>query len=440
MWIFLLFLYGAIQMAIRQWTFTQLLEAKFNKAYAYLFACTVGTVIYILIWGLQPYVRVNLMPIRGAGVLLVEWFLLFKFYKGKWTYKVFLWISSWVFFQIADIMAWALARYYLGYQIEPAFSPDVTMIAGYSIYNVIAFALISIYVLFMKRMRNHFVFKKATLLYFFFPLLQTTFIFLLFSTIAPVVTSVRHMFMLLLMSGAGLISSLIVLQSFDSFSQKEYLAARLNIVEDLQKSEYGFYLQAQEYVREMNIIRHDFNDQLQTIQCLISEDTSESKNQADELINAVHERLVQTHRLQYCENEVANAVFCVNAEKTQKEGIQFTVKADIPKELAVRPVDLCGVLSNLLSNAIEACSELDGDCFTDVAVCQKNEFLHIHVANSCFHAPGKVKKQRRSKNISDRPRGYGMMIIDSIANRYDGLYQREIRDNVFLSDVLLKIE
>lgn len=94
------------------------------------------------------------------------------------------------------------------------------------------------------------------------------------------------------MSGAGLISSLIVLQSFDSFSQKEYLAARLNIVEDLQKSEYGFYLQAQEYVREMNIIRHDFNDQLQTIQCLISEDTSESKNQADELINAVHERLV----------------------------------------------------------------------------------------------------------------------------------------------------
>lgn len=33
-----------------------------------------------------------------------------------------------------------------------------------------------------------------------------------------------------------------------------------------------------------------------------------------------------------------------------------------------------------------------------------------------------------------------MMIIGSITNRYDGLYQREIKDNVFLTDVLLKIE
>lgn len=440
MWIFLFFCVAAIQMAIRQWTFTQLLEAKFNKAYAYLFACTVGTVIYILIWGLQPYVKVNLMPVRGVGVLLIEWSLLFGFYKSRWTYKVFLWVSSCVVFQIADIMAWAFATYYFGYQIEPAVRPDTTMIISYSIYNAIAFALISIYVLFMKRMKNHFVFKKATLLYFFFPLLQTSFIFQLFSTIAPAITSERHMFMLLLMSGVGLISSLVVLQSFDSFSQKEYLAARLNIVEDLQKSEYGFYLQAQEHVREMSIIRHDFNDQLQTIQCLITEDTSESKYQADELINTVHERLVQTRRLQYCENEVANAVFCVNAEKAKKEGVEFTVRADIPKEFTVRPVDLCGVLSNLLSNAIEACSALESNRFTKVAVCQKNEYLHIHVSNSCFHASGKVKKQLRSKNISDRPRGYGMMIIDSIANRYDGLYKREIRDNVFISDVLLKIK
>lgn len=427
-------------MAIRQWTYAQLLEAKFNKAYAYLFACMVGTVIYILIWGLQPYVKVNLMPVRGVGVLLIEWSLLFGFYKGRWTYKALVWIGSCLVFQVADIMAWAIAKYSFGYQIESAVRPDMEMIIGYSIYNVIAFALISIYVLLMKRMKKNFIFKKAMLLYFFFPLMQTIFLFLLLSTIAPAVTSVRHMFMLLLMSGTGLISSLLVLQSFDSFSQREILAVKLNILEDLQKSEYGFYLQAQEHVREMSVIRHDFNDQLQTIQYLFSEDTSESKKQADELINSVHERLVQTQRLQYCENEVANAVLCVNTEKAKKEGIQFTVKADIPKALAVRPIDLCGVFSNLLSNAIEACSELEGNRFIDVAVCQKNEYLHIHVANSCFHAPGKVKKQLRSKNISDRPRGYGMMIIDSIANRYDGLYKREIRDNVFISDVLLKIE
>lgn len=189
-------------------------------------------------------------------------------------------------------------------------------------------------------------------------------------------------------------------------------------------------------MNEMSVIRHDFNDQLQTIRYLVLEDTPESTRQAKKLIDEVHERLTQTRRMRYCENEVANAVFCVNAEKFEAKRIELTIHADIPQELSVQPVDLCGVLSNLISNAYQACLTLENGRFVSVTVKQKNEYLHIRVVNNCQRHLSMAKKISGDQSAH----GYGMLIINSIVERYDGSFEKRLENGIFIADVLLRIE
>ncbi|GEM_PF-1968911 len=432
---FLFFGVLSLQGVIRQWFFSQLLKAKYHLAWAYLSACIVGASVYLFIgWVLQPYVSVDLTVIRGIGVLIIEMLLLFLFYEGKWRYKVFLYLCCWVIAQVSDMIAWALAKYYLGLQMEPSVFPNQQVIAGYLIYDAVAFALTAIGILFFKKKK--FLFKKITLLYFCYPIIQMLIVFLIFSTFAPAIISERHMNIILLLSGMMIACGLVVIQSFDSFSQKEFLSAKLNAMEELQKNEYFFYRQAQEHVNEMSVIRHDFNDQLQTIRYLVLEDTPESTRQAKKLIDEVHERLTQTRRMRYCENEVANAVFCVNAEKFEAKRIELTIHADIPQELSVQPVDLCGVLSNLISNAYQACLTLENGRFVSVTVKQKNEYLHIRVVNNCQRHLSMAKKISGDQSAH----GYGMLIINSIVERYDGSFEKRLENGIFIADVLLRIE
>ncbi len=86
--------------------------------------------------------------------------------------------------------------------------------------------------------------------------------------------------------------------------------------------------------------------------------------------------------------------------------------------------DLCLLFINLLSNAIEAARG-----HVHVRMCQVHKMLLIEVINDFKEKPnGDRTKLRTTKNDKDK-HGWGIRIIESIVNKYDGNLEYRVDDS-----------
>ena len=85
----------------------------------------------------------------------------------------------------------------------------------------------------------------------------------------------------------------------------------------------------------------------------------------------------------YCENTTVNAVISHYISWAEKEGINTTISANVPSELIVDELELAITISNLLENAINACTKLpDADRYLKLTAKYKNQLL-LEIENSC---------------------------------------------------------
>ncbi len=168
-------------------------------------------------------------------------------------------------------------------------------------------------------------------------------------------------------------------------------------------------------------------------------------------------------RSRYCEHKTANAIIALKAATCQREGVDFEFTGSVPQDVELEDLEMCSVLSNLLDNALNAAREgaargadestdADSDGAADASVssnetaasadvaaedaaqsgafvhlsCQtKGAYLVVRVFNSCGLEAANSKngtKQRRTSSDSMREHGWGMQIVDQIAQRHDGRF------------------
>lgn len=85
----------------------------------------------------------------------------------------------------------------------------------------------------------------------------------------------------------------------------------------------------------------------------------------------------------YCENTTVNAVISHYISWAEKEGINTTISANVPSELIVDELELAITISNLIENAINACTKLpDADRYLKLTAKYKNQLL-LEIENSC---------------------------------------------------------
>ena len=92
--------------------------------------------------------------------------------------------------------------------------------------------------------------------------------------------------------------------------------------------------------------------------------------------------------------------------------------------------DLNTLLSNLLKNAVEA-SENSEDPKVTLQLTEKAGLLMIRCCNSVAEQPSPVKK---------RIQGQGLMIMDEILQRYQGVRSMKQEQNLAVAEVMLKKE
>lgn len=194
----------------------------------------------------------------------------------------------------------------------------------------------------------------------------------------------------------------------------------------------------EEKMRQGAAVRHEFAHQLATLNAMyesgdfagigrfLAEQTGQSR---------------QTAQVQFTRHFAVNAMLQAAAERAEQAGIRLEVSAMLPPELPIPEEDLCTLFMNLLDNALEAAAQAE----------EKNRFIHLRTyIRSGFLAVfcengynGRLSTDPSGRLRSTKPEpeahGFGLALMESIAEKYKSILDVCYTDKVFTIQTALKL-
>lgn len=234
-----------------------------------------------------------------------------------------------------------------------------------------------------------------------------------------------------------LFADIILFQVILDNSQKERLAAQLEVMNDQARRELEYYNSVNDKMQEIRKIRHDFNNQLQTVYNAMVKEEEGGRAVAMQLLGELQHQIEEAAPVRYCSNLIVNVILAEKVREAEEKGISVEVLAEFPEKTTVEKVDLCSVFSNLLDNAIRAASLAENDRRITVNTWFRAEYCMIRVINSC---PPVLLHPRADAKKGDGRHGYGMYILEAIAQKYQGEFHTFMENGMFTADIKLKAE
>ncbi len=136
-------------------------------------------------------------------------------------------------------------------------------------------------------------------------------------------------------------------------------------------------------------------------------------------------------------NIYIDSIINYKAEMAEKQGIQFAVELDVPKDVELNAEDLSICLGNLLDNAIEAAEELDEDKVIHIKIEADGKNLFINMKNKYNGERRKRGRKYLTGKGDSEQHGLGLKIIQKIVDKYEGEFNIHEIDKEFEVVVLL---
>lgn len=108
----------------------------------------------------------------------------------------------------------------------------------------------------------------------------------------------------------------------------------------------------QRSIQEASINRHDIKFHNSILRQMLEKNDIEG---AKKYLSEYDDGVSKSKRQAFCQNSVADAAIRLYKRKFEEKGIKFSVVADIPEQLPIDSAGLGSILSNLFTNAYEAC-------------------------------------------------------------------------------------
>ncbi|MBQ6893685.1 MAG: sensor histidine kinase, partial [Clostridia bacterium] len=136
-----------------------------------------------------------------------------------------------------------------------------------------------------------------------------------------------------------------------------------------------------------------------------------------------------------------DAVINRKEKQANAQGILTTISASYNSDICIRNIDVCVILANLFDNAIEACEKVDEvqQRFINFNISSVGTMVVIKIENS-YNYELSIKLNdgvlATTKTAIDT-HGYGLKIVNSIVEKYDGVLETTYDDNKFSVYVLI---
>lgn len=137
-------------------------------------------------------------------------------------------------------------------------------------------------------------------------------------------------------------------------------------------------------------------------------------------------------------NDILNTVLNYYLQPI-KEKYYIEVSGYVDENIPIHQRDLCILVANLVKNASEAVSKLDGGTIR-FKIEQGKEYLYIQTKNT-FNGKLEFKKEGIPKTSKQDKRNHGIGIqnIKQVVKKYEGTYYAEAIDEVYHVEIYLKL-
>jgi hypothetical protein len=201
------------------------------------------------------------------------------------------------------------------------------------------------------------------------------------------------------------------------YRENAVLSERAHSMESLAGMQQGYYTVLRQEMEEIKAARHDLHHHFTLMKGYLQ---NKQFGELATYIAAYQGPAYSDEPLLYSENHVINILFHHYNMLCKHNRVFFDVRSELSGPLRLADADLCGLLSNLLENALEACLRIEsGRRSIRLGLMELGDDLIIRTENT---TDGSVKHSGDtflSSKGSGRT-GYGLLSVRAIVKRYHG--------------------
>ncbi|MCC8065064.1 MAG: GHKL domain-containing protein [Clostridiales bacterium] len=193
---------------------------------------------------------------------------------------------------------------------------------------------------------------------------------------------------------------------------------------------------------DLRSIRHDLKNQYAYMQILLDEHRDEDLRS---YFIQVSEQLPEQLSYVDCGNRDMNNILNMEFSKARRGHIPVEHQLVVPPVLPIGTDDLCGILANLMDNAIEECQRLQGKGIAKAGIQLKIYPQKSYLYILCRNDTDKTVLERQGDGLRTTKgntdlHGYGTRIVSRLARKHNGAAAFTLKDGCFVAKVMLDME
>lgn len=200
-----------------------------------------------------------------------------------------------------------------------------------------------------------------------------------------------------------------------------------NLAKQFLENQKEHYLYLEKRELETKKFRHDVKNHLLVLESLIN---NQNYDEVENYLNTLSERVGSFNNRISVNNGIADAILNKFDVTAQENGITLNVKGHFPLDCYITAYDICTVLSNLLSNAIEAETVSKGK-EVKVEIKYISDKVFIVVENDYQHKLERVEDTFKSTKVDAIGHGYGLSNVTECVEKNGGHVSISTENNRF---------
>lgn len=216
--------------------------------------------------------------------------------------------------------------------------------------------------------------------------------------------------------------------------KREKIIRENRVMSEKMKKETEMYYSISENLDTQRKMTHEFRNHIACIDELLRK---ENYTELVDYTKKLNSNLLERVDMVDTNNVIINAIINTKYREASEKGIAFILKIGDLSGLSLDDMDAVTILSNMLSNAIEACEQCEEKILKLKFVIENNETI-IGVNNTIMKQPQKVGNQYvTSKRENSESHGYGINNVIEVVEKYNGRYLLEYDEKKFSFTIII---
>ncbi len=188
---------------------------------------------------------------------------------------------------------------------------------------------------------------------------------------------------------------------------------------DRQVRHYKSY---KKFTESFRTFKHDYKSMMSTVNCLIKNNENDKALSLLSEIEDTMQKKVQIHK-NYSNNVLLDAILMDAADTCEEYHIKFSAMLHLPDNLMLSDLDIVRISTNMLDNAVEACTKVSNklERFIEVKGSSDSDWSFIEIVNSFS---GEIRYQNNELVTTKKDKnhhGFGIKNIKNIVESSGGI-------------------